>query len=79
MGVTTLGSLENNANDKPTMFLHLETNMGVLIKLQQANHCFAQDKMLRAIGTWKPQGMQECFAHVCIGPHQICAKACGYP
>jgi hypothetical protein len=53
--------------------------MGVLIKLQQANHCFAQDKMPRAIGTWKPQGMQECFAHVCICPHQICAKACGYP
>jgi hypothetical protein len=51
VGVTTLGSLENNANDKPTMFLHLETYMGVLIKLQRTNQFFAQDKMLRIIGT----------------------------
>jgi hypothetical protein len=37
-----------------------------LIKLQQANHFFAHDKMPRAVGIWEPQGMQECFTHVCI-------------
>jgi hypothetical protein len=57
VGVTTLGSLENNADDKPTMFLHLETNIDVLIKLQRVNHSFAQDKMPKAVGTGKPQGM----------------------
>jgi hypothetical protein len=50
VGVITLGSLENNANDKPTMFLHPKTNMGVLIKLQQVNHFFAQDEMPRIVG-----------------------------
>ncbi|CAM6026895.1 unnamed protein product [Sphagnum balticum] len=51
VGVTTLGSPANSADDKPAMFLHPETNMGVLIKLQQANHFSARDDMPRAVGT----------------------------
>jgi hypothetical protein len=51
VGVTTLGSPVNSADDNPAVFLHPETNMGVFIKLQQANHFSARDDMPRAVGT----------------------------